>query len=160
MSVIFYVSLDQFALYSNDFYLSSVALLFNACSKPREMTYNTKWVLFQQVTILFLLYFTPGSQFDAIPIYLAQAYLLAVSLIYTNDEEKKKPALESAATLLIVAAAAGVVSALAALNSMNAVYDITIGTIHFAVMVAVAIVLISGSAHIIRYVRYVEQNND
>ena len=115
------------------------------------MAYNTKWVLFQQVTILFLLYFAPGSQFDAIPIYLAQGYLLAVSFIYTNDQQKYAHASNSAATLLIVAAAAGVVSAYAALTGMNAAYDVAIGTIHFAVMVAVAIVLVSGSAHIIKH---------
>lgn len=122
--------------------------LFTKSFCAREMpSYNTKWVLWLQAVMLFLLYFTPGDQFDAIPIYVAQAYLIMTSFYRAEDAHASK----SAALLLMVAAVAGVISAAAALMNMEAVVDITVGTIHFAVMLAVAVIILCSSAHIIQY---------
>ena len=114
-------------------------------------SYNAKWVLWQQIVVLFLLYFAPGSQFDCWPIYVAQAYLLLVSLMTDLSKDEGRSALENAALVLVVAAVGGVVTALASLTSMTAVYDKTIGTIHLAVLVAAAFVVSVGSAHIIKH---------
>lgn len=107
------------------------------------MSYNTAWVVWLQLVIVFILYVTPGDQFDAIPIYVAQGYLLV-----TVNLKASYNTIRTAAALLMVAAVAGVVSAYASLRGMNAVFDITRGSIHLAAMLAVAVIMVCSSMHI------------
>ena len=108
------------------------------------MTYNTAWVVWLQLVIVFLLYVTPGDQFDAIPIYVAQGYLLV-----TVNLEASYNTIRTAASLLMIAAVAGFVSAYATVRSMSSAYDIFRGSVHLAAMLAVAIVMVCSSMHIL-----------
>jgi len=106
-------------------------------------TYNTAWVVWLQLVIVFLLYVTPGDQFDAIPIYVAQGYLLV-----TVNLNASYSTIRTAASLLMIAAVAGFVSAYASVRSMSSVWNITRGSIHLAAMLAVAVVMVCSSMHI------------
>lgn len=130
--------------------MSSGALLFKTVGNTHEMPYNTTWVLWQQVVILVLLYLAPGSLFDSVPIFIAQGYLLVVSLLY-RDDKSKSSMVKSAALLLLLTAGAGLITAIAALQSMTTVYDRGIGTIHLAFISAAAVVIATSSAHIINH---------
>lgn len=111
---------------------------------PREHKYNADWIVWLQFVIIFLLYFTPGSQSDAIPIYVGQLYLLAVVNLNSSANMVR-----TAAIVLMIVAVAGVVSAFASTVNMTAVTDIFVASVHLGVMFAVAIVMVVSSMHLI-----------
>lgn len=109
-------------------------------------TYNTAWVAWLQFLIVFFLFFTPGDQHDVVPVYAAQIYLLVtISLNASADM------IRTAAIVLMIAAVAGVVSAYATTINLTAVADITLASIHLAVMLAVAIIMVISSMHILQH---------
>lgn len=108
--------------------------------------YNAGWIVWLQFVIIFLLFFTPGSQGDAVPIYVGQLYLLAVVSL-----KRDANMIRTAAVVLMIVAVAGVVSAFASTVNMTAVSDIFVASVHLGVMFAVAIVMVVSSMHLINH---------
>lgn len=105
--------------------------------------YNADWIVWLQAVIIFLLVITPGPQNDAVPIYVAQLYLLfAVNLRFSVQT------IRTAAVVLMIAGVAGTVSAFASLQSMTSIADQFWATMHLAVLFAVAIVIFISSRHL------------
>jgi len=106
--------------------------------------YNVSWVVFLQVCIISVLFWTPGSSYTSIPVYLSQFYLL-LTVLFNPDN---KIQVRGAVALTIAGAAASVIAAYAARYAVTGTYDIVIANIHFGVMLAVAVAIIVSSFHI------------
>lgn len=108
------------------------------------MPTDVGWIVWLQSAVLFILYFTPGNQSDAYPVYVSQVFLLfAIQLKAASDVQK------TAAYCLILAAGASVVSAYASAVNVTAVYSVFAAGVHLGVMSAVAILLFVSSRHIL-----------
>ena len=109
---------------------------------PRK--YNVNWVVFLMLAILFVLYFTPGSAYSTIPIYMSQLYLFLTIISGTEDRLQ----LRSAAALTIMSAIAAVIAAYASRHGVTGFWDVFIANVHFGIIFAVAITMVVSCNHI------------
>lgn len=106
--------------------------------------YNVNWLVFLQFAILFVLYFTPGSSYSAIWIYLSQLYLLLTILSRSPDRLQ----LRSAVALTIMAAISAVIAAYASRQGVTGTWDVIIANLHFGIITAVAVTMLVSCNHI------------
>ena len=111
------------------------------------MAYNVAWVVWLQAVILFLVSFAPGDLHNAIPIYIAQGYLI-VAVSYDSSAATKR----TAAALHIAAAVAAAVSAYSSAYSTHSMWDAGRAYVHLGIMAAVAVIMASSSVHIMNKV--------
>jgi len=106
---------------------------------------NLGWVTFMLLGTVFVLYFSPGSTFSAVPIYFSQAYLFAVINLGGRHNKLR---LRSAGAVSIFCAVAAVVGALAASYGVTSTWDVVIANVHLAIVVAVSIIIVASCVHI------------
>ena len=97
---------------------------------------------------MFILLFTPGDLYNAIPIYLAQGYLLLTVSVGSDYKT-----IRTATTLHISASIAAAVAAYATAVSTSTLWEVGRSYIHLGVMVAVAILMTCSSVHVLNNAR-------
>jgi hypothetical protein len=95
---------------------------------------------------VFVLYYSPGSSFSAVPIYFSQAYLFVVINLGTGDNQKHQ--MRSAVAVSIFCAVAAVVGSLAATHGVTSTYDTVIANIHLGIVVSVSLIIVGSCVHI------------
>lgn len=105
---------------------------------------NAQWVVWLQAVVVFLLLFSPGDLYNAIPVFIAQAYLLIAVLGGGSYWTVR-----TAVTVAISASVAAVVAAYAVAASTDGTWLQARAYAHVGVMLAAAMLLVGSSVHVL-----------
>lgn len=114
-----------------------------------KSTYSVAWVVWLQAAILIILFFTPGDLYNAVPVYIAQGYLLVTVSYYGDDYW----AVRTATTVHIAAAVAAVVAAYATAVSTYGAWEQGRAYIHLGIMLAVSLLMVGSSTHVLSHTK-------
>ena len=109
-------------------------------------SFNLVYVVWLQAIILFLLLMTPGDLSGVIPVFLAQIYLL-LTISYGADKRQ----IRTAAVVQIACGIAAFAYAFVVSRDAGSIMGRVFSQLHLGLMLAVAILLLLGSRHVLRY---------
>jgi len=105
---------------------------------------NVAWVVWLQTAVMFMLLFSPGDLYNAVPVFIAQAYLLLTVLTGGSYGTVR-----TAATVTISAGVAAVVAAYAVTTATDGAWQQARAYVHLGIMLAVAVLLTGSSLHVL-----------